>query len=544
MSGGHVVLQDNERPAKEGAVRVGDVDPGAPVEVTVTVRGPKLPDLDTSKPGISRSDFEEHYGASTNDLKLVKASLERFGLVVEDVSGGGRSMRVSGSAASMEEAFHPDLGMYRSPDQGEFRGRDGDLEVPAELDGLVTGVFGFDERRMVRRVSTSAVAAEAAAVAGAALGPAELEEHYNFPPGDGQGRQVAIAEFGGGYLPEDLKAFCQQQGRPEPQVSVVDAGWKPPTPKQVERLTEQKQNEFWGDSTEVMMDIQIIAGLCPAAEIFVFFAKFTQKGWIDLLNQLITGDPAKLNVLSVSWGLAEDSTGWSRAAREEIDLRLQAAAQLGITICAASGDDGSGDDVEDGHCHVNFPASSPYVLSVGGTMLDGEQEQVWWQAPGQRFLPGSGEPSGGGATGGGVSAIFTRPAWQNVNVNSLNTGSIDGRVMPDVAALAGPPYYQLVFQGKSAPNGGTSAATPLWAALLTRIAAMGKPTEQPTFLAPLLYQNGPAAKPRGAEACVDITNGNNTSDPKPGVGYAATQGYDAASGWGVPDGQKLAATLP
>jgi kumamolisin len=545
MSDGHVVLPGSHRPAKQGAVRVGDVDPGSPVEVTVTLRGPELPQLDTGKSGIPRSDFAARYGAGAADIAKVRDTLERLGLVVEEASSAGRSLRVSGTAAAMEEAFHPGLGVYRSPDQGEFRGRDGDLEIPADLDGLVTGVFGFDERRMVRRARSAEAVAKAGAAAGAALSIADLEQRYNFPPGDGNGRQVGIAEFGGGYLPDDLEAFCKQQGVAEAQVTVVDVGLKPPTPRRVEELPEARQNEFWGDSTEVMMDIEIVAGLCPAAEIFVYFAKFTQKGWIDLLNKLIGGDAAELNLLSVSWGLAEDSEGWSSAARNEINLRLQAAAQLGVTVCAASGDDGSGDDVEDGHFHVNFPASSPNVLSVGGTMLDGAQEVVWWQAPGQRFLPGGGEPSGGGATGGGVSVIFARPSWQDdVDVKSKNAGAIEGRVMPDVVALAGLPYYQLVFQGKSAPNGGTSAATPLWAALLTRIAATGKPTQQPTFLAPLLYENGPAGRPRGEEGCVDITTGNNASNPKPGVGYEATKGYDAVSGWGVPDGVKLAASLP
>src|SRR5262249_39979311 len=72
----------------------------------------------------------------------------------------------------------------------------------------------------------------------------------------------------------------------------------------------------------------------------------------------------------------------------------------------------------------------------------------------------------GGATGGGVSALFDRPAWQTVEVASLNPSSIDGRVVPDVAALAGPPLYQLTLLGRSAPNGGTSASAPLWASLI------------------------------------------------------------------------------
>jgi kumamolisin len=241
-------------------------------------------------------------------------------------------------------------------------------------------------------------------------------------------------------------------------------------------------------------------------------------------------------VLSVSWGLAEDSQDWSKAALEEIDLRLQAAAHMGVTVCVASGDDGTGDQLSDGRAHVNFPASSPNVLSVGGTMLKGGQEVVWWEDPGARA-------GGGGSTGGGVSVVFPRPAWQTVHVASLNPGAIDGRVVPDIAALAGPPFYDLVLLGQRGGNGGTSAATPLWASLIARIMAAGKPTQRPMFFAPLLYANAPGGKLVGETACTDITVGKNTSTP-PGNGYGAGPGYDAVSGWGVPKGTDLVAALP
>jgi kumamolisin len=81
-------------------------------------------------------------------------------------------------------------------------------------------------------------------------------------------------------------------------------------------------------------------------------------------------------------------------------------------------------------------------------------EVTWFEAPGQRA-------GGGGATGGGVSTIFPRPGFQNVKIKSLNVSSIDGRVIPDISALAGEPLYDLIFVGQPAPNGGTSASAPL-----------------------------------------------------------------------------------
>ena len=85
------------------------------------------------------------------------------------------------------------------------------------------------------------------------------------------------------------------------------------------------------------MDVQIVAGLCPAADIVVYFATWDQKGWVDLLNEVVKGVPAGPVAVSVSWGLSEDSSDFSPAARRVIDHRLQAAALLGITVCVSAG---------------------------------------------------------------------------------------------------------------------------------------------------------------------------------------------------------------
>ena len=116
-------------------------------------------------------------------------------------------------------------------------------------------------------------------------------------------------------------------------------------------------------------------------------------------------------------------------------------------------------------------------------------------------------------------------------------------MLPDVTALAGPPLYDLIFMGRDFPNGGTSASTPLWAALITCINAELPANLQQRFLTPLLYANGKNGQPRGKTGCVDITVGQNASDPEPGVGYQAQPGFDAVSGWGTPDGAALLQAL-
>ena len=542
MSSPLVALQDSTRPLQSDARRLRDADPSAPVEVTVSLRGPQLPDADHLPTAtLSREQFETQFGARREDVEKAVSVFEQYGLKVDEVSLRTRSMRISGTVASMENAFRPHLGMYKNKDQGEFRGREGEIQIPSELSGIVTGVFGLDERRVARRKAVHTATAPAVLSKMTPLSPPDLQDHYNFPPGTGEGQQIAIAEFEGAYFQEDLVAYCKKYSLPLPKVTTVPVGFTPLTLPEIQKLPPLQRNDELGASIEVNMDVQIVAGLCPQAEIFVYFAPFTQKGWVDLLNRIITGTPAKPVSLSISWGLAEDAPDWSAGALAAINERLQAAAMVGITVCVSSGDDGSGDELNDGRAHVDFPSSSPFVLSVGGTMLNGSAanltEQAWWEAPGERTN------KGGGASGGGVSVMFPRPKWQNVQVRSVNTGGIDGRVLPDVAALAGPPLYDLIFLGRDFPNSGTSASTPLWAALVARINANIAASKKQRFLPPLLYQSGANGKPRGEVACHDITAGQNASYPEPGVGYQASTGFDAVTGWGVPDGAQLLKSL-
>jgi kumamolisin len=522
-------LEGSRRPAPSGATRVGSADPDDAVELTITLRAPELPPADPANAPIGADEFAEKFGSNPADADAVKQELEKYGLHVYDVSPATSSVRVSGTVEQVEKAFDVDLATYENGDQGEFRGRSGVIRLPADLAGIVTGVFGLDDRRMARRKA-------AAHDSAAPLTPPDLESRYDFPAGDAAGQSIAIAEFGGSYVNSDVQAFCQKYNRAVPTVTPVPVGYPILTIAQIEQLPKQQQENILEDSVEVMMDVEIVAALCPASAISVYFAPFSQRGWIDLLNAVHSAAPKPV-ALSISWGLAEDAPDWSASAIKEINRRLHAAALMGITVCAASGDDGAGDQLNDGRAHVNFPASSPYVLSVGGTMLTSSPaaEVVWWQAPGDRA-------GGGGSTGGGVSTVFPRPTWQKVTVASLNAGAIDGRVVPDVAALAGAPLYDLIFLGRDSPNGGTSAATPLWAALLARIAA-GLPTaHQHRFLTPLLYRDGATGQPLGSVACIDITSGNNAS---PGLahGYVASNGFDAVSGWGIPDGNSLQEAL-
>ncbi len=545
MTETHTRLAGTRRPLASGAHRVRDIDPNSHIEVTVNLKAPELPSTANmpAKP-LKLDEFVEEYGAPDDTIRKVEGSLRSYGLHIEGVGPTHRSLRVSGTAAAMESAFQGGMGIYDSAAQGEFRAREGSLNIPVELDGFIESVVGLDQRRVAER------SAAAAAVALAPVTPAEIEARYHFPPGAAANQKIAIAEFGSplqsgsflppAFFPDDVTSFCQSQGRPVPAITTVPVNLAPLTPAQFSSLPSQLQSDVFDESAEVMMDVEIIASLCSNAAISVYYATWDQKGWLDLIEK-VTGDHPV--TLSISYGLAEDSPDWEPAVLQAINNALQAAAMVGITVCVSSGDDGTNCDMPDSRAHVEFPGCSPFVLSVGGTMLTGDggtgHEVVWWESPGRRT--GNGHS---GATGGGVSTIFPRPAWQTVNVPSLNPKSIQGRVVPDIAALAGPPLYAGVLNGQPFPDGGTSASAPLWASLLACINAKLPAGKQQRFIAPLLYQNAPGGGGTiGAAGCTDIVSGNNASHPKPGKGYQAQKGYDAVTGWGVPNGKALLAAL-
>ena len=159
-----------------------------------------------------------------------------------------------------------------------------------------------------------------------------------------------------------------------------------------------------------MLDIEVVAGVCPEATIAVYFAHWARRAGSRFWDAAVQDAKNEPGVISGSWGSPEDSDIWTEQERTEIDEALKDAAMAGVTVCVAAGDDGSSDAESDGHAHVDFPSSSPYVLAVGGTTIPsktaGLPDVVWNEGDGLRQ---ANNPNSG-STGGGVSAVFARPA--------------------------------------------------------------------------------------------------------------------------------------
>ncbi|MCG8461066.1 MAG: S8 family serine peptidase, partial [Holophagales bacterium] len=275
---------------------------------------------------------------------------------------------------------------------------------------------------------------------------------------------------------------------------------------------------------------EVLGTLAPEAEITVYFAPNTNDGFLRALLQAIHDPHRDHSVISISW--AERESSWSPMELEAMNQALHDAAALGITVCVSSGDQGASGQrsADDGWAHVEFPASSPFALACGGTRLI---------AAGDRIVAESVWHDTSGASGGGVSAHFPVPPYQQaagVDPGSVNPGCRPGRGVPDVAGNADQASgYWIGVHGQLVPIGGTSAAAPLWAALVARLnEALGR---RLGFATPAFYRLGDHVG-----AFRDIVEGNNANAAWVG-GYAAGPGWDACSGWGSPDGEGLLAAL-
>lgn len=519
-----VTVGGSERAPVPGAHVIGDVPPDERFEVTLRLR-PKKPlgsdqmtssntsedTLPQDRNYMTRDELAASHGADPQDIAKVTDFANKNGLVVVDASEERRSVVLSGTSANFSAAFGVQLKEYDS-DYGTFRGRLGAVTIPADLEGIIEGVFGLDDRPQAKSHYQNKAAPppplQPMTNSAGTFTPPQIASLYHFPSGlDGSGQCIALIELGGGYRTTDIKAYFKNLGLPVPKVKTirVDGGKNRPT------------NANSADG-EVMLDIEVAAAVAPKALIVVYFAPNTDQGFLDAITTALHDNVNKPSVISISWGSAESS--WTNQAMQQFNQAFQAAAALGVTVCAAAGDNGSTDGVTDGSQHVDFPASSPYVLGCGGTRLVGANntitsETVWNDGPNS-------------ATGGGMSTVFPLPSYQkNIPLPASNNPC---RGVPDVAGDADPVTgYQVRVDGANYVFGGTSAVAPLWAGL---IALMNQKLNKPVgFLNPLIY--GSLA---GKGVVNDVTSGNNGA-------FSAATGWDACTGWGSPVGDQLLAGL-
>jgi len=283
-----------------------------------------------------------------------------------------------------------------------------------------------------------------------------------------------------------------------------------------------------GEST---LDIEMTAGLAPAATIAVYQTdgNASDDPWTqvnDELQKIIDTNTNNANageVVSISLGIDEGDI--SSDDVRAVDSSLQELTKVEhMTVYVASGDCAAYADEQFGDLSVNYPASDPWAVAVGGTDLtvDGQHNrtnEVAWSE-----FPNIFKCKNSWGTGGGNSSLFHRPDWQKAN-GVQNSYSKNDRQLPDLAAVAN--NLAVYFQGQWGDVGGTSAAAPIWAA---GQALVNEDTIQRlnTFgYAPQFYYTV-ADSNAGGKAYFDVTSGNN-------LYYPATAGWDYTTGLGTPN---------
>jgi hypothetical protein len=581
-----------------GAIIDGAVPPGRQIQVSVVLAVPDPAEVsafvaavsDPSSPDyrhyLAPGQFAARFGPSPSAIAAVRAYLAGEGLAVGPTAGDGLDIAATGPASAVEGAFATGLAQVTLPSGDRGFTATATPSVPAALGSVVQSVMGLDDLstwrpelagRTVRPVvttsevgtATGVTAATRGAVAGGAgagpqpcaaeqqaqaptstLSMAQLASTYGFSGLYAQGRTglgvtIALYELEP-YDPSDVAAFesCYGLDNPIRQVAVDGGAGTGP------------------GVGEAALDIEDAAAMAPGAALEVYEGPNSQNdgpgaGPYDVWSRIASDDNAQ--VVSTSWGQCESmdqpagggSVPGSAAAAENAVFEVMAAQ--GQTVVAATGDSGSeacySPQSPQTQLAVDDPASQPDVTAVGGTALpDGATttgETVWNDCAG---APTSCAATGSaGAGGGGISSNWPMPSWQAAagargTVNRYSSGSPCGassgycREVPDVAADASPATgYQIYFQGHWSPVGGTSAATPLWAALFAVTdqgcsAGVG-------FVDPALYALG------GSAAFHDVTTGENDLTGTNSGKYPAGPGYDLASGWGSPNGGVMAAGL-
>jgi kumamolisin len=244
-----------------------------------------------------------------------------------------------------------------------------------------------------------------------------------------------------------------------------------------------------------------------------------------MINRIVADHQA--SIISSSWGSCEAETDSSVIDANE--RALKAATAAGISMFVASGDSGAYDcqrsELSDHRLTVDSPAASAYAVAVGGTRLNLSPSGAYESESGWN------DPLSAAGGGGGYTTIDPRPRWQTGP--GVDT-SIDKRGVPDVSADADQGTGWATYDaGSLGEAGGTSAATPFWAAsmLLVQQYADSHGAGRIGFADPILYSMARSRQPY--PPLHDVTAGSNRH-------YAAHAGWDAATGLGSPDVYNLA----
>jgi kumamolisin len=520
--------------------QLGPTADGEAVQFSVSLRLPGADELDAYLRGLTTpgapsyrqylrpAEFGTRFGLTDAQIAPIVDWLETGGFEVA-VLPQRTSLAVNGTAGQVRQLLGVGLVDWQGANGQRYHAPAGEVQVPGALRTDVAAVLGLDTEPLIRPAFRPPVLASGV---GSGLVPDIVARAYEIQPLHdaglhGEGLTIAIISFDT-FTPSDVTRFDERN-------AIVGA---PP----VEIVHLPGAVDEPGDGTgEVALDIHVIRGIAPQAQIITYEGPNTADGFVPTVSRIVADGRAQ--IVSISWGLCENQS--SVAAMRAEQREIAAAFAAGISLFSSSGDDAAYDcrrvnvsnnpferDITPG---VDWPSGSPNVISVGGTYLSIREDGSYLDEAGWE------EPLGGAGGGGGLSRYHERPDWQT-GAGVDNAASNGMRQVPDVAGPADPASGFLVTytepgQGLvSGQVGGTSAAAPFWAAsmLLTQQLAQREGVAALGPLGPVLYQVA-AEQPAGA-VFHDIIRGGNLL-------YSAAPGWDFSTGLGTPRVAPLARAI-
>ena len=513
---------------------------------------------------LTPAQYEAQFGLAPSDLNAVTNWLQQQGFQI--VSASPLAVKFSGTVQQVETAFDTRIDNYNV--EGTLRRANATaLSIPAALNGVVSGIRGVNEFRPKPHIRKA------------------LQPHYTYgttdhfvAPGDFATIYDVNALYNEGYTGsgQTIAIVGQSSIEASDVANFRSAAGLPANAPTLTLVPNSGTSEAYSnDEEESDLDVEWSGAVAKNASInFIYVGNNQNYDVFDALQYAIEQKLAP--VVSISYGGCE--ANWSATDVSSLTTLFEQANSQGQTIIATAGDNGAADcdeptnpnevvtQASDGLA-VDFPGSSPYVTTIGGTEFyaDNAAPSTYWNSSN-----GSGDSSalqyipeevwndtstqiGLEGSGGGVSTLFSKPSWQT----GLGVPNDGRRDLPDISLNASPQHDGYVYCSSAADStscvsgfnnskgqpdiaGGTSFGAPSFAAILTLINQKEGSTGQGNFN-PSLYA---AANADYSSAFHDVQQGSNAVPCVAGsvdcgssgeIGYSAGVGYDLATGWGSID---------
>lgn len=574
-----VAVRGSHTPLLSFSHQIGPADPNQPISLSIGLQPRNQASLnsyvqDIARPTssnyhhfLSMAQYIQTYSPTMQSYQALSQFLRAAGFTITRTYTHRLALTVRGTIGQAERAFHVHINQYTQPGGRRYYANDRDPLLPAELATYVQNIAGLNNAQQWQRaplfnhhVAVSSATDHAGSTrcpvpSSGYLLPQQVAQAYNLQQlyaehYQGEGQSVALFELGT-FSMADLRTYSACFGGGNVPVQTIVAGNTAiPTD---------------GSSLEVEVDAELILSAAPHLGVLkIYEAGNNAADYLASWAQIIQdGVP----VVSTSWGACEQSLDPGLIQQE--NTIFQTAIVQGQSIFAASGDSGSAGCIFDDNTtptilNVEDPAAQPYVTSVGGTTLRlGGGTSTYALETAWNNLPDSRTGYAGGASGGGLSQYWAAPPWQSAPgvVNGYTNGTVchaslgfHCREVPDVSLHANPYNGYLIYCTQPLAScssrqpwiaaGGTSAATPLWAAMmaLTNEMALRRGGFNIGFANPLLYQIA-KDKHQYGKNFHDVMQGNNDFNNLNHGNYPATPGFDLVTGLGSFNGYSLARAL-